>query len=53
MKLKVTETWRTCKDLQIRLDQKNIIKEFLRKGGLRCEILTSGNIKVGDKIKAE
>ena len=53
IKLKVNDLCRPCKDLQIRLDQKNIIKEFLRKGGLRCEILTSGNIKVGDKIKVE
>ena len=33
------------------LGQNNIIKEFLRKGGIRCEILTSANIKVGDEIK--
>ena len=30
---------------------KDIIKEFLRRGGLRCEVLISGEIKVGDKIK--
>ena len=53
IKLKVNDLCRPCKDLQIRLDQTNIIKEFLRKGGLRCEILTSGNINVGDKIKVE
>jgi len=33
------------------LGKDNIIKEFLRRGGLRCEILISGNIKVGDEIK--
>ena len=53
IELKVNDFCRPCKDLQIRLDQTNIIKEFLRKGGLRCEILTSGNIKIGDKIKVE
>ncbi len=53
IKLKVTDLCRPCKDLQIGLNQTNIIKEFLRKGGLRCEILTSGNIKIGDKIKVE
>ena len=42
---------RPCKVLQKNLGQENIIKEFLRRGGLRCEILTSTNIKVGDKIK--
>jgi len=33
------------------LKQKNIIKELLLKGGLRCEILTSGKIFIGDKIE--
>ena len=33
------------------LNQDNIIKEFLRKGGLRCQILSSSRIKVGDEIK--
>ena len=42
---------RPCKSLQKNLGQDNIIKEFLRKGGLRCEILTSTNIKAGDEIK--
>ena len=42
---------RPCKPLQKNLGQDNIIKEFLRKGGLRCEILTSTNIKAGDEIK--
>ena len=52
IKLKVTDLCRPCKDLQIGLNQTNIIKEFLRKGGLRCQILSSSNINVGDKIKA-
>ena len=29
----------------------NYIKEFLRRGGLRCEILSSGIISIGDEIK--
>ena len=41
---------RPCKYLQELLKQNNIIKEFLYKGGLRCEILTSGKIYIGDKI---
>ena len=49
--LRVVDLCRPCKSLQENLAQNNIIKEFLRKGGLRCEILTSANIKVGDEIK--
>ena len=41
---------RPCKHLSETLGQENIIKEFLRRGGLRCEILSSGTINVGDKI---
>ena len=41
---------RPCKHLSEILDQDNIIKEFLRRGGLRCQILTSSTIEVGDKI---
>jgi MOSC domain-containing protein YiiM len=41
---------RPCRFLQEKLNKNNIIKEFLRKGGLRCRILSSGNIKVGDLI---
>ena len=41
---------RPCRHLSEILGQENIIKEFLRRGGLRCQILTSSNIKIGDKI---
>ena len=41
---------RPCKHLEQTLEQNNIIKEFLRKGGLRCEILNSGKISINDKI---
>ena len=50
-KIKGVDLCRPCKSLQQNLGQDNIIKEFLRKGGLRCEILVSGNIKIGDEIK--
>tara|TARA_B100002051_G_C16723001_1_gene633607 strand:- start:1627 stop:2073 length:447 start_codon:yes stop_codon:yes gene_type:complete len=50
IKLKVNDLCRPCKNLQDRLGKNNIIKEFLRRGGLRCEILSSGTINVGDKI---
>ncbi len=42
---------RPCRHLTDMLDQENILKEFLRKGGLRCQILSSSKIKVGDTIK--
>jgi len=42
---------RPCRHLSEVLNQDNIIKEFLRKGGLRCQILSSSTIEVGNKIK--
>ena len=42
---------RPCKHLTQMLNQENILKEFLRRGGIRCRILTSSKISVGDKIK--
>ena len=50
IKLKVNDLCRPCNNLQNRLGKDNIIKEFLRRGGLRCEILSSGTINIGDKI---
>ena len=50
IRLKVNDLCRPCKNLQNRLGKNNIIKEFLKRGGLRCEILSSGTINVGDKI---
>ena len=44
------ELCRPCKHLSEVLNLDNIIKEFLRKGGLRCQILSSSKIMVGDKI---
>ena len=42
---------RPCRHLTEMLNQDNVLKEFLRKGGLRCQILSSSNINVGDKIE--
>jgi|TARA_B100000287_G_C20501130_1_gene729172 MOSC domain-containing protein YiiM len=42
---------RPCKHLTQMLNQENILKEFLRRGGIRCRILTTSKISVGDKIK--
>ena len=51
VKLKAHDLCRPCKYLQEKLKQSNFIKEFMRKGGLRCEILTDGKINIGDAIK--
>ena len=50
VELEGIELCRPCRHLTEMLDQKNILKEFLRKGGLRCQILSSSKIIVGDKI---
>ena len=42
---------RPCRHLNESLNQENIIKEFLRKGGLRCQILSSASIYINDLIK--
>ena len=49
--LKGHDLCRPCKYLQEKLKQNTLVKELLRKAGLRCEILTSGKINVGDIIK--
>ena len=51
VKLKAIELCRPCRHLTEMLDQKNILKEFMRKGGLRCQILSSSKINIGDKIE--
>ena len=51
VKLKAHDLCRPCKSLQDRLKKKNLVKDLLLKGGLRCEILSNGNIYIGDLIK--
>ncbi len=51
VELEGVDLCRPCKHLSEVLGQENIIKEFLRRGGLRCKILTSSSIKIGDKIR--
>ena len=51
VKLGVIDLCRPCRHLSEKLEKKNIIKEFLRKGGIRCEILNNGKISTGDQIK--
>ena len=50
IELEGIELCRPCRHLTEMLDQKNILKEFMRKGGLRCQILSSSKISIGDKI---
>lgn len=42
---------RPCRHLTEVLNQESILKEFLRRGGLRCQILTSSKININDQIK--
>ena len=51
VKVKAHDLCRPCKYLQESLHQKNIIKELLLTGGLRCEILSNGRIYINDQIK--
>ena len=51
VELEAIELCRPCRHLTEMLDQMNILKEFMRKGGLRCQILSSSNINIGDKIE--
>ena len=50
VKVEGIDLCRPCRHLSEVLGQNNIIKEFLRRGGLRCQILSSSNIKISDKI---
>mgnify|MGYP000001668579 FL=1 len=50
VKVKAHDLCKPCKYLQESLQQKNILKELLYTGGLRCEILSSGKIYINDQI---
>ena len=51
VKVEGIDLCRPCRHLTEVLDQKNILKEFLRRGGLRCKILSSSKIYIGDQIE--
>ena len=51
IKIKAHDLCRPCKSLEDSLKQKDLVKIMLTKSGIRCEILTSGNIFVGNEIK--
>ena len=51
VELEGVDLCRPCRHLCEILNQDNLIKEFLRRGGLRCRILSTSQIEVGNKIK--
>ena len=51
VEVQVHDLCRPCKHLEETLKAQDIIKEFLRRGGLRCEIINSGIVNIGDEIK--
>jgi len=51
VKVEGIDLCRPCRHLTEMLNQDNVLKEFLRKGGIRCQILSSSHINVGDKIE--
>ena len=51
IELEVIDLCRPCRHLSEKLNRNDVIKEFLRKGGIRCQIINNGKIYLGDKIK--
>ena len=49
-KIKAHRLCDPCKYLQDKLTQKSLVKNFINRGGLRCEVITSGKISVDDHI---
>ena len=51
VKFEVLDLCRPCRHLSEKLGRNDIIKEFLRKGGIRCQIMNDGKISLNNKIK--
>ena len=51
VKFEVLDLCRPCRLLSEKLGRNDIIKEFLRKGGVRCQIINDGKISLNNKIK--
>ena len=49
--LKIHELCQPCNYLQKKLGMPNLVKMLINKSGIRAEIISSGFITVGDKIK--
>ena len=50
VKIKVHRLCDPCKYLQDKLNDNNLVKKLVNKGGLRCQIITDGTISVNDEI---
>ena len=51
VKLKIHEICQPCKYLQDKLKTPDLVKLLVNKSGVRAEIITSGFIKVNDRVK--
>ena len=51
IKLDVIDLCRPCRHLSEKLQRNDIVKEFLRKGGIRCKIINNGIISLDDQIE--
>ena len=51
VRMKVHDLCEPCRYLQELLGEKNLVKKLLNRGGLRCELLTNGNININDLIR--
>ena len=51
VKLKIHEICQPCKYLQDKLKTPELVKLLINKSGVRAEIITSGFIKVNDRVK--
>ena len=49
--LKIHEICQPCKYLEDKLKISGLVKKLLNKSGVRAEIITSGYLSVGDKIR--
>ena len=50
VRLKIHDLCEPCRYLQELLGEKNLVKKLLNRGGLRCELLTNGEININDLI---
>ena len=50
VKIKVHRLCDPCKYLQDKLNDNNLVKKLVNKGGLRCQVITDGIISVNDEI---
>ncbi len=48
--LKAHDLCEPCRSLEETLKVENLVKNLVHKAGLRCEILSDGEINIGDKI---